>query len=189
MLFIGSSIGTATGDDRRYLLHLHTTIGVSAYALLWLRVVWRFTCGHPGPRSRQKGFFFLVGKCVHLSLAAAIGVMLLTGPLIVWSSGGAIEVFALTIPSPIEIAPELHQIVRPAHAIAAMVILAGTLLHILGAIKHSVINRDGTFEKMMIAARRDDDRLAGRAPERRPAAEDRFRSVSTSPSQPNKSGA
>jgi len=35
--------------------------------------------------------------------------------------------------------------------VTASVIILGVLLHILAALKHIVINRDGTFDKIMIA--------------------------------------
>ena len=155
MLFIGSSIQSATGDTRAALIRLHTSIGICAYALLWVRVVWRFMCGHPGPRARQRGISFTLGKYVHLSIVAAIGLMLLTGPLIVWTVGGEIEVFGLYIPAPATLPAELYSLVRPAHRWGAILIFAGTVLHLLGVIKHITINRDGTFEKIMVPATSD----------------------------------
>src|SRR5580692_11602352 len=49
MWFIGNSIAVSHGVDQDKLIRLHTTIAILAYALVWLRVLWRvFNC-HPGP--------------------------------------------------------------------------------------------------------------------------------------------
>ena len=141
------------GANDPALLHLHTTIGMSAYALLWARIVWRFSVGHPGPLPRQGAFLFSVAKYFHFCLLIAIGVMLLTGPLAVWSGGEAIEVFSLTIPSPIPMSDALHDFFRGIHRLTSSFILLGIGLHVLAVFKHLILNRDGTFDKIMIAVR------------------------------------
>src|SRR5690606_11531691 len=64
--FIGSSI-TAQEDmaEHERLLRLHTSIAILAYALLWVRIVWRFVKGHPGPLPGQAGLFYAIGKYTH----------------------------------------------------------------------------------------------------------------------------
>ena len=77
--------------------------------------------------------------------------MLLTGPLMVWSAGEAIDVVAFAIPSPVGELPEAHDLLRKIHGFTASVILAGLILHVLAVLKHVIVNRDGTFDKIMIA--------------------------------------
>ena len=45
----------------------------------------------------------------------------------------------------------LHDLLRRIHGVTASIIILGAILHILAALKHIVINRDGTFDKIMIA--------------------------------------
>jgi cytochrome b561 len=152
MLTVGSlSQGSAEGPADPRMVHLHTTIGVTAYALLWGRVVWRFVVGHPGPLPRQGKVLFSVGKYFHYVMLFAIGTMLVSGPLIAWSAGQSIGVFTAGIPSPMAESPELHRLARSIHGYAATFILAGMLLHVAAVFKHTIINRDGTFDKIMIA--------------------------------------
>jgi cytochrome b561 len=153
MLAIGLVSQGASRDDYSRLVHLHTTIGIGMYALLWGRIVWRFRVGHPGPLPRQGRLFFTVGKYFHFLLLAAIGVMLVSGPLMAWAAGDAIYVFDLPIPSPLGDLPQIHGFFRRIHGMTASVILAGLILHVLAVFKHTVINRDGTFDKIMIADR------------------------------------
>jgi len=102
MWFVGNSLAVAEGVAQDKLIHGHTTIAILAYALLWLRVLWRVFKGHPGPLPKQRGVFYPIGVGVHLIMVAAIGAA----------------------------------------------------LHIGGVIKHAAFNRDGTFAKMMLAARK-----------------------------------
>jgi cytochrome b561 len=153
MWTIGSMSQAAGRESDPGLEHLHTTIGMTAYALLWGRIIWRFTVGHPGPLPRQSAFLFSIAKCFHFLLLAAIGVMLLSGPLVVWSAGEAIHVFALTAPSPLGKLPGMHHVLRSVHGFTASFILLGIGLHVLAVFKHVILNRDGTFDKIMIAGR------------------------------------
>src|SRR5207247_89744 len=58
MWTIGIMSQAAGGESDPWLVHLHTTIGMTAYALLWGRIIWRFTVGHPGPLPAQSAFLF-----------------------------------------------------------------------------------------------------------------------------------
>jgi cytochrome b561 len=132
-------------------VHLHTTIGVTAYLLLWARIIWRFKVGHPGPRAGQSATLYPLAKSVHYLLLLALGVALVSGPLTVWLAGDAIEVFSFALPSPFGSLPGPQALARTVHGIATLVVLGGIALHVLAVIKHAVVNRDGTFDKIMVA--------------------------------------
>jgi cytochrome b561 len=152
MLTVGMlSQGDAGRGADPAMLRLHTTIGVSAYALLWGRIVWRFALGHPWPLPAQRPLWFMAGKYFHFAMLVAIGVMLVSGPLIMWSAGKPIAVFAYEIPSPMSEVPALRHLAGAIHGYAATFIFAGLILHVLAVFKHTAIDRDGTFDKIMVA--------------------------------------
>jgi cytochrome b561 len=159
MFVIGTMSQSA--DDAEYLrlVHLHITIGIAAYPLLWGRIIWRFAVGHPGRLPKQSAFFFSIGKYFHFVLLVAIAVMLLTGPLMVWTAGERIHVFALAIPGPFAKHEAVQHALRAVHGYTAWFILAAMILHVLAVFKHTVLDRDGTFDKIMIAAGGRRDRL------------------------------
>jgi cytochrome b561 len=165
MWTLGTMSQTDVQDDAAWYAHLHMSIGVSAYLLLWGRILWRLAVGHPAPHPGQSALLFPIAKTFHYLFLVAIGMMLLSGPLMVWSGGDAIEVFAFAIPSPFVPWPGLHDLLRRVHGVTASIIILGVLLHILAALKHIVFNRDGTFDKIMIAdgAARGDMASASRA--------------------------
>src|SRR5690606_23016742 len=103
LLFVGDTISTLEGAEREEALLLHTSIAITAYAVLWARVVLRFVQRHPGPLPKQRGLFFEIGKLAHYALLIAIAVMLVTGPLMVWLGGASIGVWDwFEIPGPFE---------------------------------------------------------------------------------------
>jgi cytochrome b561 len=154
LLFVGDTISTLEGQAREDALLLHTSIAMTSYILLWARIVLRFVSGHPGPLPTQRGLFFHVGKYAHYALLIAIGVMLVTGPLMAWFAGAGIGVWDwFVIPSPFEQNFAVRDILHGLHAGAAVVILLLTILHIAGVYKHAAFNQDGTFGKMLIPAK------------------------------------
>ena len=164
MFVIGSMSQVDDPEQSLRLVHLHTTIGVTAYALLWSRIIWRFAVGHPGPLPKQGAVFFAIGKYFHFLLLIAIGAMLVSGPMMIWSDGEPIHVFTVAIPSPLEKLADVQHVLRGIHGYAASFILAGVILHVLAVFKHTVINRDGTFDKIMIAGGGRRARLAAASP-------------------------
>jgi cytochrome b561 len=153
LLFVGSSISSLMGDERHAMVRLHTSIAISSYAVLWLRIWWRFDRGHPAATAKQRGPFFHIGKYVHFALLVAIAVMLVSGPLMVWFGGSEIEVFGwFSIPSPVEARMGWHDLFFTVHRTAAITIVTGLVLHLGGVYKHAAFNRDGTFTKMMVAS-------------------------------------
>jgi cytochrome b561 len=152
MFVIGTMSQSADDADYARLVHLHTSIGIAAYPLLWGRVIWRFAVGHPGRLPKQSAFFFAIGKYFHFVMLIAIAVMLLTGPLMVWTAGEPIHVFGLAIPGPFTKLEAVKHALRAVHGATAWFILAAMILHVLAVFKHTVLDRDGTFDKIMIAA-------------------------------------
>jgi cytochrome b561 len=154
--FIGSSIQTDVAAGSTSTLRLHTSIAITAYLLLWGRILWRFWQGHPAPLPEQAGVFYQLGKYTHYVMLIAIAAMLVSGPLMVWSRGEAIYVFDwFAIPGPYGAHMWLFTLTHTVHVWCGRVIIVGTLLHLGGVYKHAAFNQDGTFGKMLVAARDD----------------------------------
>ena len=154
--FIGSSIQADVAAGSQSTLQLHTSIAISAYVLLWARIVWRFMQGHPGPLTEQAGVFHTIGKYAHYIILIAVAIMLISGPLMVWSRGEVIHVFDwFTIPGPFGPNMNFFLFAHAVHVWCSRVIIVGTLLHLGGVYKHAAFNQDGTFGKMLVPARDD----------------------------------
>lgn len=149
LLFAGDSIGTVGRPAR----HLHTTIAVSVWAILLVRVTWRLWQGHP----REPGmsaFSYYTGLVVHYLLLAAIIAMLISGPLAGWSGGG-FDVFGISVPGASRPSPTLYQLARTTHVVGATTLAIGTTAHVAGVLKHMFINQDHTLDRIMVPPRRE----------------------------------
>jgi len=154
--FIGSSIEADLTAGSESTLRLHTSIAISAYVLLWFRIAWRFKQGHPDALPGQAGLFYEIGKYTHYAILIALGVMLISGPLMVWSRGTPIYVFDwFTIPGPFGASMDVFTFTHTVHVWCSRIIIIGTALHLGGVYKHAAFNQDGTFSKMLVAARDD----------------------------------
>lgn len=150
MLVVGSLAAASAQTDWEQMLAMHTTIGVLAYPLLWARIIWRLFKGHPGPLPTQSPFFHLIGRITHYAMIGAIGVMLISGPLTVWSAGYPVVVLGHTLIQNAETNMDLFQTARLLHHTVGLALLLLVILHIAAAIKHMAINRDGTIDKIII---------------------------------------
>ncbi len=146
LLFAGDSIGVVGGDARTF----HTTLGTCAWLVLAARIVWRLVEGHPPRAPEQDRFSFYTGMAVHYVLLAAIALMLVSGPLAGWASGDGLDVFSLHLPGAQPALPDLYALSRPLHVVGAVTLATGTLLHVAGVLKHMFIDRDHTFDRIMV---------------------------------------
>jgi cytochrome b561 len=147
--FIGKSImdlDTGDLDDRRAL---HVSIAASAWLLLVFRAIWRFRSGHPHVRG-QSAFIHRVAMFAHYAMLGVVLLMLLSGPLMVWSRGNPINLFGiLSIPTPLTASESLSQAAWFLHSNAAMLLFWLVLLHIAGALKHLMFHSDDTVVRMI----------------------------------------
>jgi cytochrome b561 len=156
--FVGYATSHPGSENVLKLIHTHTTIAICAYALLLLRVLWRFREGHPAPLPRQRGWSYQFGKAIHFLLLLAIAVMLVSGPIMAWSGGDAIHVFSAAIPSPLPKLPQLSAWLLAVHRTTSRIIMLAILVHVCAVLKRVVFNHDGTLGRMLMAGRRTTDR-------------------------------
>lgn len=157
--FIGDSISALDSSGQRNVYReLHVSLAACAYLFLWFRIGWRLRSGHP-KLDGQGPIDHIVANLAHYILLTAIALMLLTGPLLVWSSGASIDVFDwFSIPSPIGFSIGLYQFSHRVHSISGLVILFVALAHMAGAFKHLMFNDDEIFLRMLMPLRRSGKR-------------------------------
>ena len=75
----------------------------------------------------------------------------MTGPLAVWSTGQPLQVFdVLAIPSPFAARVDwLHEACEEVHGAATKLFWPLIGLHVAGAVKHLVYDRDRTLQRML----------------------------------------
>ena len=147
--FIGQSIMNVSleeVDDRRAL---HVSVAASAWLLLIVRTLWRFRSGHPHVRG-QSDSIHRIAVVAHYAMLIIMLLMLLSGPLMVWTGGRAIAIFdTICIPGPLGESETLGELAWFIHSNAAMALFWLVILHIGGALKHLMFHADDTIARMI----------------------------------------
>ncbi len=129
---------------------LHKSIGLTLFALMLLRVLWRLVSPPPLAPSNHGQLTRLASKLGHAALYLGLFVLMLSGYLISTADGRGISVFGLfEIPATLTSIPDQANIAGLVHEYLAwgLVIFAG--LHALAALKHHFIDRDATLVRML----------------------------------------
>jgi cytochrome b561 len=129
---------------------LHVSVGVLLFTFLAARLLWSASQPKPHPLEHRRAFRFLAGA-VQVLFLLMIAVLIVTGPLAVWSTGRAIEVFGLfALPSPFPArAQAVHEFAEEVHGLASKLFWPLIVLHVGGALKHLVVDRDATFRRIL----------------------------------------
>ena len=138
-------------DYKSWVYSLHKTIGVTVFLVAIARVFWAVIQPHPRLLNANKKLESLAAQTVHWMLYGAIICMPLTG----WLHHAASEGFAPIwgpFPQDLPFIPKSHalaKIFNIAHVFTAILLGLAIALHIAGAMKHAVVDRDGTLRRMI----------------------------------------
>jgi len=81
--------------------------------------------------------------------------MLLSGPIMVWSKGYSINVFGMiNLPSPLSKMETLHEVMEALHKVGAKILFFSFILHVLGVLKHLIIDRDNTLKRILVPSKK-----------------------------------
>ena len=125
---------------------------VGGGAILGVLIVWRALRrpfrGFPA-KPDQPAILNLISTIVLWALLAAMVITVVTGYFLPWSLGAPIDLFSMAeIPSPMSRSRDLHEAMEEIHDIAGQAILPLVVLHVLGALKHAIIDKDGVMQRM-----------------------------------------
>lgn len=140
---------------------VHKTLGVAAFFVGVARIGWAFVGPHPWPVS---------GKATEVWLAALVHsvlyMALLLVPLTGWVHHAATDGFAPILwpfGQDLPLVPKSERIAEVAgvaHWLFTKVLAAAVLLHVAGALKHALLDRDATLARMLRGALAGAPRLA-----------------------------
>lgn len=153
----------ARGPERTETLALHVSLGAIAVVVLGARILWRLVQRDPTPPADPRPIR-LLSKIVQWGLLAMMAALILTGPLMQWTAGRPIDVFGLvSIASPLPTMRDLHEVLEEIHEFASHALVPLLALHVLGALKHLIVNRDDVFQRMLRGPKSDRMTAAGQA--------------------------
>ncbi len=133
------------------LFSLHKTLGIAAFGAAILRILWALTQTRPAPLHPQRRGETLLAESVHWSLYLAMVIVPLSG----WLHHAATTGFApiwWPLGQDLPLVPESVQFADTAaavHWVFTKVLAASIVLHVAGALKHHLVDRDDTLQRML----------------------------------------
>lgn len=152
MLAVGFYLefGGLTREARGPIMALHKATGTALLAFVTWRVIWRLRQGFPAPAAgNMPGWQVLASKAVHWGLLAAIVIMPLSGVLGSLFGGRPIDIYGLFMIPPFEKNEAIKSAAGFAHMVTAYALVGLISVHVAAAIKHHLIDKDGTLVRML----------------------------------------
>ena len=137
--------------SKAWLFSLHKTLGISLFAVALLRILWAATQPKPAPLHPDRRAETFLADLVHWLLYASLVLAPLTG----WASHAASIGFApiwWPLGQSLPLVPksaDLSEAIGALHILFVRLLMVSLLLHIAGAVKHAVVDRDATLARML----------------------------------------
>ena len=146
--------GLPFSPQRLKLYNWHKWAGVAILALSVLRLLWRLTHRPPALPAAVQAAMPRWQQAAHHGVHYLMYALFLIVPLVGWAyssaAGFPIVLFgALPLPDLVGKNPELAEALKPWHGYAAYALATLAVLHVAGALKHQLIDRDGLISRML----------------------------------------
>jgi cytochrome b561 len=140
---------------RVWWFNLHKSIGITLGLIILVRLLWRWTHRVPPLPETVPAWQRVSAKISHFLLYACMVVMPVSGYLGSSFTKFPIVYWGYKLPNWGWESPALKDLMSQIHL--CTVIVFGTLIaiHICGALKHLLINRDGVFQRMWFGQREE----------------------------------
>jgi superoxide oxidase len=137
------------GSDPRELIKTwHFMLGLSVFALVWLRLAARWARQTPPIEPAPPAWQNLLAKGVHIALYALMIGMPIGGWLILSASGKPIPFFGLELPALLSPDKALAEQIKEIHETGGVVGYWLIGLHAVAALFHHYIKHDNTLTRM-----------------------------------------
>lgn len=141
--------------ERLKLYSWHKWAGIVVFTLSFLRLFWRLTHRPPALPVAIEAAMPAWQRMAHHATHHGLYLLFFAVPLLGWAyssaAGFPIVVFGvLPLPDFVPVSPELAEAIKPWHGWAAYAMAALVVLHVAGALKHAVVDRDGLLSRMSL---------------------------------------
>jgi len=137
----------------------HKSFGVLIATFVVLRVIWRIKNGWPSPVRNYTNIEKLLSKIVHYILIIGTVLMPVSGFIMSSMGGHGVDFFGMELiarnPDPanpqevIALNGTFAGMGHSIHKFAGITIIVAVILHIAGALKHHIIDKDATLRRML----------------------------------------
>ena len=129
---------------KAWLFSLHKTLGIAVFLVALLRILWALTQTKPAPLHPQRKLETLAAETVHWLLYGSLVLVPLSG----WIHHAATTGFApiwWPLGQNLPLVPKSDSVAAVAaglHWILGKVMIVSLILHVAGALKHKVVDKD-----------------------------------------------
>jgi cytochrome b561 len=137
----------------------HKSIGIILSGIIVIRVIWRIKQGWPVPVSNYAKHEVLIAKTVHWVLIISTVLMPITGMMYSGASGHGFGIFGFEILRENSNPMKLGEVMplsefwsnfgQIAHELIGYLLIFTIVLHVVGAFKHHLIDKDTTLLRML----------------------------------------
>lgn len=141
-----------------FLYPIHKSLGVTLLVLIIARVIWRVMNGWPEPVSEYQKWEQNLSKIVHWVLIVGTVLFPVSGMMMSGGGGYGIPLWGMELmamnPDPNDMTKMLPvnktvaEIGHELHEILAIVMSLSIILHIAGALKHHIMDKDQTLNRI-----------------------------------------
>lgn len=139
--------------EEQALMGTHVALGMTVLILTVLRIIWRIMHKPPPPNPDHARWERVLAHVVHKLLYVLMLGLPLSGYFMVQTGTGgmAIDMFGLFDFPATEMAKnhDTHETLEGVHELFANAMLGLFVLHVVGAWKHQLLDRDGTVLRML----------------------------------------
>ena len=135
-------------SPRTFYFNLHKSIGVTIFALILIRILWRITHRPPALLASYKAWESKLASGAHHLLYLLMVALPLSGVIMAIYSKYGIKWFGLEFIKGLD-NKDMREIFYEAHEIIGLIILLVIIVHIIGALKHKFIDKDDTLKRML----------------------------------------
>lgn len=136
-------------DPREALKSWHFTLGLTVFALVWLRLALRLASPTPPIEPTPPGWQNILAKIMHIALYALMIAMPLAGWLILSGEGKPIPFWGLDLPALMGKNKELAHTLEEIHETAGLVGYYLIGLHAAASLFHHYLVKDNTLVRML----------------------------------------
>lgn len=146
-------IGKQPPGPRAEAFNLHKSIGLTLLALMTLRLLWRWRNPAP-PLPPMPVWQARLARVNHVLLYVTLFTMPLAGYLGSVFSGYPVKYFGMTLPTWGWNDSASKELFSAIHYVTSWVLVGAVALHVAGALKHALLDRDGLLARMGIGTMR-----------------------------------
>ena len=131
------------------LIGFHVGLGILVTPLFLFRIGWRVSRGGPRPAD-QRPILNLAGELVKIAFMLCLLAVIVTGFVIPGLSGEPLDFFGIAeLMIPMRRDPELAELAGEIHKIAGTAFWPLLLIHVAGALKHYLVDKDAIMRRML----------------------------------------